>query len=311
MYLPYLRGRQYELIALRELVEENLIGKNVLPIVEPIKPTSTFIKTIEQYSTSMKEIAVIVNPQVGSFISELEDIKNDEMKNKILNFDYGDYSISSCIMSEDINLWVENLLDKGIQKENLLIINNNKDLLDVYRNLFQHEDPSFVLIPNDRIFNRRVQKNIVLFQDKFEKQRRNADYLEKEDEFFSDDHLFFKDEGYIGFSDYSVVGSDFSVSGFSPYAVAIHIVYFDKTNALRVRHFVSDSNDDISDPARKFYEALRKLIKWEETNNLNTYAMDQFKDLYNNQSYPGLGTVKKLSVMHHIQLINDYLNIEA
>lgn len=31
MYFPYLRGRQFELIALRELVEDGLIGENIIP----------------------------------------------------------------------------------------------------------------------------------------------------------------------------------------------------------------------------------------------------------------------------------------
>ena len=38
MYFPYLRGRQFELIALRELLENDLIGDKIIPIIEPIKP---------------------------------------------------------------------------------------------------------------------------------------------------------------------------------------------------------------------------------------------------------------------------------
>ena len=34
MYFPYLRGRQFELIALRELVERKKIGQNIIPIIE-------------------------------------------------------------------------------------------------------------------------------------------------------------------------------------------------------------------------------------------------------------------------------------
>lgn len=37
MYLPYLRGRQNELLALKELVNNDLIGDKIIPIIEPIK----------------------------------------------------------------------------------------------------------------------------------------------------------------------------------------------------------------------------------------------------------------------------------
>ena len=37
MYFPYLRGRQYELLALKELAQKELISNLIIPVVEPIK----------------------------------------------------------------------------------------------------------------------------------------------------------------------------------------------------------------------------------------------------------------------------------
>lgn len=37
MYFPYLRGRQYELIALRELINNDKLSEHVTPIIEPVK----------------------------------------------------------------------------------------------------------------------------------------------------------------------------------------------------------------------------------------------------------------------------------
>ena len=82
----------------------------------------------------------------------------------------------------------------------------------------------------------------------------------------------------------------------------------DKDNSLRIHHFVSDSNDDISDPANKFYEALSKLVEWNSQHKLKTLAMQSFESMYKNETYPGLGVVKKLTIMHHIELLGDYLN---
>jgi len=153
----------------------------------------------------------------------------------------------------------------------------------------------------------------VLLEDRFRehKLRRNADYLEKPESIFSEDHLYYKDESYVGFSDYSVVGEEFQEKGFAPYAVAIHIVYFDEEKVLRIKHFTSVSNEDFSDPAGKFGEALEKLFRWYDSmTNIDTYAMREFKRHYNNGTYPGLGTVKKLSIMHHIELVSTYLDKE-
>ncbi|MDR1135555.1 MAG: sce7725 family protein [Clostridiales Family XIII bacterium] len=161
-----------------------------------------------------------------------------------------------------------------------------------------------------------------MFEDKFNKQIKNADYSKNIDEFFSDDHLFYTDEGYVGFGDYSIIGNDYTESGFAPYAVAIHIVYFNTSNELRVRHFISDSNRDISDVAGKFREALAKYIDWEKEWQKErpdlfvggippTNAMVTLNNHWLNETYPGLPTLKKLSVMHHLELMGKFLDVEA
>lgn len=163
-------------------------------------------------------------------------------------------------------------------------------------------------MPYDASF-RRIRGSRIMITDRFEpiKKDRNNDYRKNVDQFFSDDHIYFKDDGYFGFSDYSIVGKEYQDSGFAPYAVAIHIVYFDDDKELRIRHFVSDSNDDISDPANKFYEAVSKLVMWNKEKKLSTEGMRGFEELYDSGAYPGLGVVKKLSIMHHLELIGEFL----
>jgi hypothetical protein len=65
MYFPYFRGRQYELLALRELAQGDLLGGRVIPVVEPIKLTSTFHGAIKQFVDKGQSIALILNPAVG------------------------------------------------------------------------------------------------------------------------------------------------------------------------------------------------------------------------------------------------------
>jgi hypothetical protein len=310
MYFPYLRGRQFELIALRELIEKNLISPKIIPIIEPVKRSSSLLKTLSIYNQYKKEIALINNPQVGTFIKKQnpEDSENTEkFDSNLENLKSDNYIIDSYFLCEEI---ASRLNSKDIYNKTIILANNH-DSLDVYPKIFQDSYPRFSLIIDESEFRREIRKNRVLIADRFKKQPRNTDYLNNEDEPFSSDHLFYKDDGYVGFSDYSIIGDEYSESGFAPFAVAIHILYFDDKQKLRVRHFVSDTNDDYTDPVGKFKEAVTKLVEWNETMQLSTFAIKKFEEMYKEESYPGLGTVKKLSIMHHLELINIYLEKEG
>lgn len=305
MYFPYLRGRQFELIALRDLVDKGVLSDKIIPIIEPVKLSSTLIKTIESYGKKGKQLGIIVNPKVGGFKIDIEEEKNQKLKNSLLtSLKENDYILYMILLSANLNP------DEFIKnhKDNMGTICDNKDAIPVYEANFAKTKVKYNLIPDESGFRRKIRNNRVLLADKFNKQERNNDYIEIDDEPFSEDHLYYVDDGYVGFSDYTVVGKEYNDTGFAPYAVAIHIVYFDSDKSLRVKHFVSDSNDDISDPAGKFQEALSKLVEWNKKKQIKTVAMKEFEDLYRREAYPGLGTVKKLSIMHHLELIGQYLD---
>lgn len=315
MYFPYLRGRQYELLALRELAANNLLGDYVIPIVEPVKLSPTLVNVMDDFIKTQYPISIIRNPVVGTFMSDWqeaqEDSKEDRYRKRFAELYSNPIIIKSLIMQRNakslLDFWEKN----GVKKSDLLVINTSRDYLDVYEGAFATQVPRFALIPDESAFRRKVRHHKVLLDDKFERQERNADYQDVEDEFFSDDHIYYAEDGFTGFSDYSVVGNEYLDSGFAPYAVAIHMVYFAPDNTLRVRHFVSDSNDDISNPALKFYEAVSKLANWYYSAPQSvpmTLGLKTFLDHYEQQSYPGLGTVKKLSLMHHIELMGQYLD---
>lgn len=308
MYLPYLRGRQFELIALRELVEKEVLSKNIIPVIELVKLNSTLIKTITKYKEEGRALCIITNPQVGSFYDDYQDSKNEKLVerfNKVIG-ETDTLLFAKILKPKDTSA------DAFIEKHgnSMITICTNKDAIPIYENYFANQDVKFNLILDDSGFRRKIRSNRVMLDDNFNKLERNTDYNIVDDEPFSEDHLFYLDDDYKGFSDYSIVGDEYSDTGFAPYAVAIHIVYFADDDSLRIKHFVSDSNDDISDPAGKFREALSKLVEWNKTMRLNTLGIKEFEDLFQREAYPGLGTVKKLSIMHHIELIGRYLDME-
>jgi len=308
MYFPYLRGRQYELLALRELVDAQCLGDHIIPIIEPVKLSSTFIKTLSSFIQNGKEIAVIHNPQVGSFSKDLIDEKKNVVRENYEELLQNELIIKAHILNSSSHAELTQLTGQGFDKKNLLIIIDNRDYLDLYSNEFSTVQPRYALVPDESVFRRKIKTNRVLLDDKFEKQNRNTDYSNVDDEPFSDDHLFYSDDGFIGFSDYSIVGNHFLEGGFAPYAVALHIVYFAEDQSLRVKHFVSDSNGDITNPAGKFYEALIKLNAWDKAHEMNTLGLTVLLAHFANETYPGLGTTKKLSMMHHIELVGQFFD---
>lgn len=313
MYFPYIRGRQYELLALRELASNSLLGDFVTPVIEPVKLSPTLIKTIAEYIRVKQSLAVIRNPAVGSFMKDYKEAKagskEETYKNEFVKLYKDDLIIKSIILQKNAPSLLSHWDNNGVQRKDVLVINTDRNYLDLFDDAFGSNNPQYALIPDESAFRRRIKRNRVILDDKFEKQSRNADYQDAEDEFFSDDHLYYKDDGLKGFADYSVVGNDYQEAGFAPYAVAIHIVYFAEDNSLRIKHFVSDSNEDISNPAKKFYEAVSKLNEWYQANPFApTLGLTTLLQHYTDQTYPGLGSVKKLAVMHHLELMGKYLS---
>lgn len=50
MYFPYLRGRQNELLCLRELLEVDRLYSTIIPIIEPVRCNSTFFTTFQYFA---------------------------------------------------------------------------------------------------------------------------------------------------------------------------------------------------------------------------------------------------------------------
>lgn len=304
MYYPYLRGRQYELIALREMLEHGLLDHVIIPIIEPVKASPTLLSTLQAFIDNKKSIVVIRNPLAGSFSTEIS--RDEKYKEKFNFFVQNDVLIPAFIVEPKSAHLLEPTI--AIEQKKVMLISNSKDAIPFFKELQSKSEIKAFIIPDESSFRRNVFGQRVLFSDRFHKKNKNASYKDEEDEFFSDDHRFYNEDGYIGFSDFSVIGDEYIESGFAPYAVAIHMVYFDSEKNLRIHHFVSDTNDDINDPAGKFSQALSKLVDFEDLIHCDTYGFRMFRDLYERQEYPGLGTVKKLSLMHHFELMTKYFD---
>ena len=215
--------------------------------------------------------------------------------------------ISAYLCNEKI---ISECINGDLTVEDKVLINLSNDTFYSYEDYQDKLVAKYTLIPNND-FKEVVESDAVILEDVFKKAKRNTDYLITTDEIFSRRHLNYSQNGYVGFSDYSIVGDSYEETGFAPLAVAIHILYFGEKRELRVHHFVSESNENISDPGRKFEEAMRKLEKWQQKNKLSvTLGLENLFNFYKTGRFPGLGVVKRCSLMHHLELVGKELEGE-
>ena len=319
MYYPYLRGRQNELLCLRELLNAGKLSTKVIPINEPVRFTSTFFSTLTKFIELGRTVIVIRNPKVGSFLKELTDMKmniekqNDEKKKIKLQETldkyrsvWNDSSIQKAyIVDSDI---VSKILENKIAGKDTVMINLKKGNYHFYEEYGDKITGKYTVVPKGEDFEDIIEDEMIMLEDGYRKAKRNIDYIQNPDEAFSRNHIVYKKRGFVGFSDFSIVGNEYEESGFAPLAIAIHIMYFGNKEELRVHHFVSESNESISDPARKFEEAMNSLIEWEGFDDLpQTIGLKSLVECYDVGKFPGLGVIKKYSLMHHIEMMGKYL----
>ncbi len=309
MYFPYFRGKQFELIAIRESAE--LLQKsNFKPVIEPVRQEfGGLYKALDEIVKFHGDAIVIANPEFGDIengnnvVVEKIDSKYPDCANislgLLLKENMTSGQIKSMLKSSGKN--VKSLIHAGFSNATSLK-NLLGDDLSEYNHLF-FEDQSGKLY-------RRHFKNlkIGLLRDGFRRQN-NRDYPDQE--FFSDLHATFTDEGMTGFGDFLTIGNYYSDTGGPAYAVAIHLTYIDpdRDDEMHIRHFKSIRQDDPKDPAGKFAEALEKLVNEAQGHSSKLFASSsvrEFLRLNQRGHFPGLGYVKKLSIKHHIETLADY-----
>ncbi len=306
MYFPYFRGKQFELLAVRENAE--LIAKfRFVPIIEPVKESLTGLKrALDTLQGTGASAVLILNPHHGHHSADSKAIHalfreqlegNDSVSVGIALTENGTLQATEALLQEYEDREVT-LVHAGFSQGRQLA-----QRLTDFQNVARHV---FVGKYCGKLYQRHFRRQQrVLLKDGFVR-RRNRDY--PTEEFFSDLHAVYEEEGMNGFGDFLIVGDDYSEEGGPAYAVAIHLTFIDpeRDGEMRVFHFLSERQDTPTDPAGKFAESLLKLVYEIEkpgTHLLRTSAVEKFLDLHQRGHYPGLGFVKKLSMQHHLETI--------
>lgn len=304
MYFPILRSKQFELIALRELMKSDAVREsNFCPIIEPVRfNIGPLIKTIDFLNSYGVRPLLVLNPSVGDFSGDssglIEGLKQADGSKFVptvivkdaKSVDLKEYSISG---NGDFAV----LAYGGVDKE---LIKLSQDAL-------------YTVVENSKTNPLALKqlKNVVLYEDAFKKKLRNSDY-EEESPFSYLHATFGSTDNVVGFGDFTVLPKEFMEGGGPAYVVTIHMSYInmDEFDEMYVRHYSSYSDDTPTNPQGKFLNALGKLMAdYRSAKNVfdSTLGISEFESVYDSNHYPGLGQVKKSSIKHHIETICRYL----
>lgn len=308
MYYPYLRGRQFELIALREYAQVRGDNNKIIPIIEPVRTSYNSMKIALPTLTKNKvKFALILNPNLGDFKQESANSAFENIARE-LNDELSDVSAWIPTFSLSNNYNEINQLILTYKLENVMLVCS--DMVDStnpdFIKLSKLENIKSIVSKENRSLKRTFKDlDFIRLDDNFNAQKRNIDYLHLSEEKFTEEHLFFEEDGFKGFSDFTPLNSDFTEGGSTPYSVAIHLTYKKSNGEVWIRHFASEKNsDNVSDIQGKFAEAAEKAVRFIKEAKISTSAAQELVDYFKSAKYPGLGMLKKITIKNHLELMN-------
>lgn len=310
MYLPFLRGKLYELKAIKEFIVEGYgkeYGRHIMPIIEPVKKDMRpLLSCVDAMGAAGMPFAVVMNSRTGdfqraSFDSSILLEKVHDMQwspafevNGNANVEAIETNISENGLS-DVMLVFFTIVELDDEKVRRLV-NNRAVKYIAAMNLTQR----FSIVEDIR----ELGKELINIEDCFPEKTPNNAYRENIDEPFSDTFSYYKTRfGFFGFSDFTVLAKNFKEGGVLPQVVAIHMTYRKSERVIYVHHFLSDSRNGSNNIREEFREANEKIVPF-FADKSSTLAVIQISTM----SYPGLGAIKKYSIKNHLELMNRILH---
>lgn len=297
------------MIALRNSAPDIVASQKVVPIIDPILEGPLTL-AFEKFVDAGMRFCLIANPQTGPFANRPMNYTREQLFDAYLD-DYDQviptFYVTHATSVQEVADFVNNYEGR---RAFFFLGNPARSVVDA----IVAAEPTYVIflqsggIPN-ATKNRFSAAVSVDLAESFHPAQNNASFPDTE--FFSEQHLTTPNADFEHFGDYSIVGKDLA-TGFAPYCVAIHYVYHEdgSTNSdLWIAHYKSDTNDTQDDPGGKYSEALDKLLA--DLPNLGatnrTRITGEFESDHASSHFPGLPTLKRRGIEHHILLICNML----
>lgn len=308
MYFPFFRAKRFELLAIYEKAELLSDTRKVIPVIEPVNDNlDDLLRNLARYRDAGLGVILIENPTVGDLVGEVDFIHS----NVLSDFESYDrlevgYIIDASSDLDDIRAAVRRNPDRALSLIHRHTFIDQKGLLEVCGEASNITRHIFIDGCTGETYRESFSEfDRVIIKDGFERQERNADYPPTSH--FSDLHQLYDDKGYEGFGDFLIVGDHYFAEGGPAHAVAIHLVSNRDDGSLVTRHFVSERTETPRDRAGKYIEAVTRLIHSAKTDPTlrSTSAYREFLEHYRTKEATNLGYVKKLSMIHHLEIMSD------
>ena len=227
MYNPYFRGKQFELITIRETAAL-MADAGFVPIIEPVKEALGGLeRTLKAVCYAGGHAIVIVNPYHGDHQEDGSSITN------LLQSDYiGNDAISAGILLRaETSLAAATAAFEAHKDHYPTFVHAGftaqKGLADYLGADIPTSRHVFIEEYANTLYRKYYDGSTrILVRDGF-KRRKNSEYARIPVEEFSELHLTYGDMNMRGFGDFLIVGDSYSESGGPAYAVAIHLTFID------------------------------------------------------------------------------------
>ncbi|WP_145515844.1 sce7725 family protein, partial [Yersinia aleksiciae] len=309
MYYCYLRGKQYELLAVRSCINK-IAQKNITTVIEPVRDSSRDLYScLRDSSQNNTRIILVANPKCG-------DLKNNQLAldNLIQGAILTNPTLELGFIVDDTTSLLQLTSFISTYPNNTISIihygsfNNAAALLQLQTNHNLFRDNIFI---DGRCSHHYIstfnQTRKILIRDGFNRTINNAGYASNIVEFFSDLYSNYSSLGFHGFGDFSTVGDHFAEGGGQAITAALHITYDNvESPEVLIHHFLSDPRTIADDVAILIDEALEKLEDFITNNRpdiLNwSTACSELISIYRTPgNTTNLAYLKKMSIKNHFE----------
>lgn len=314
MYMPYMYGRQYELLAVRMMLQDQERDlSRIVPVVEPvIERIDDLRRCIRLCGEADQSIGIIVNPNKHELAHAAAF---GQWRDQIWPLIDESPHVVPVLRCEETTTRaeVESFLQRFEGRSvGLLFFGIGMSRRD-QQWISRRAQVRWHVVLTDRVssdfWNELPREKLILLKDCFNRLNRNADY--DGSELFTDRHRTYRQIA-AGIADYLCIGRLFQPGGGAPGAVVIHATFKERERGdLWVEHFLSDDQiQNEGDLAEKFLQAAGKLVRAARRRPAefgSNPALVEYGRLVEADKFPQLGTNKKLQMVHHMCVVLDAL----
>lgn len=270
-YYPIIRGRQYDLLALKTMAKT--LSPKIIPIIEPVKDIPALTGVVKAFAHAEHPLFIVQNPQVGQYglLAQPKHALPNPLPAPMATARYFDVLPADLVIAPTFG------------QVHLLA------------------PDQLAVVPNTARVRALNLPQAIYLEDHYPTRGRTEDYYVVQQEFYQYSRQQLPG---VGFADYPLSTHHYDEHGYPQRAIAMHLLY-QEHGQLWVHHLVSVNNENYLDPGTKFFEARATLTPWLTMHpDARTEATDAILAL---DHFPGLGTVRKLELMHWLTIMGRYL----